>query len=621
MRTKKSLLALALSSAFLAACTNTDSTASSNANNTATEVVAEQNAAVAETESQRLNAFFEKVFMDTVMRSPQMQTYLGIRKDYDKWDEFTEQRSAEDLQFAKDNLAALAEFDYDKLDDQTKISYQLAKSSLEQEINSYKWRHHNYPVNQMFGIHSNIPSMLINQHTIANSKEANDYIGRLNGVEKVMQQLVEQLKIRENKGIIAPSFVFPHVIRDSQNLINGAPFTDGDDSTLFADFKSKVAKLDIDDSEKETLINDAKTALLSSVQSGYQHLIDYLIELEPKSTNDAGAWKFPNGAEYYNVALKRTTTTDLTAEQIHQIGLQEVARIHDEMRTIKDKVGFKGDLQAFMQFMRTDKQFYYPNTEQGKQRYLDEATYWIDDMKTRLDELFIVKPKADLVVKRVEAFREQSAGKAFYNRPAPDGSRPGIYYANLYDMEAMPTYQMEALAYHEGIPGHHMQLAISQELEGIPTFRKFASYTAYSEGWGLYSELLPKEIGLYENPYSDFGRLAMELWRACRLVVDTGMHTKKWTREQSIDYYVNNTPNAKSDAVKMVERHAVMPSQATAYKVGMLEILRMRDMAKEALGDKFDIREFHEVYLKNGPLPLDVMQTMMENYIKEKQGA
>ena len=242
-------------------------------------------------------------------------------------------------------------------------------------------------------------------------------------------------------------------------------------------------------------------------------------------------------------------------------------------------------------------------------------------MKSRLDELFIVKPKADLKVKAVEAFREKAAGKAFYQQPAPDGSRPGIYYANLYDMEAMPTYQMEALAYHEGIPGHHMQIAIAQELEDVPKFRKFGGYTAYVEGWGLYSELVPKEMGLYEDPYSDFGRLAMELWRACRLVVDTGIHAMKWTRQEGIDYYVNNTPNATSDGVKMVERHIVMPSQATAYKVGMLKILELREAAKEKLGDKFDIREFHDVVLKNGAVPLNVLEKFVDQWVAKKQAA
>lgn len=613
---KKSLIALTVSASLLAGC-------NSSGQNQTIEPKTEEAAVQAsvQTESQKLNTFFEKVFMDSVMRSPQFQTYLGIKDDYGKWDDNSEQAAAEELEITKQNLTALKAFDYDALDEQTKISYMLAEQQMQNSIDNHKWRYHNYPVNQMFGMHSNIPSFLINQHGVKSLDDANAYVSRLNGVDTVIEQLISGLKIREDKGIIAPSFVFPHVIRDSQNILVGAPFSTGEDSTLLADFRKKVDALEISDEEKTTLIADASHALVSSVQPAYQDLIDYLINLEPKSSADAGAWKFPNGLEYYNVALKKTTTTDLTADQIHQIGLDEVARIHDEMRVIKDSVGFDGDLQAFMQFMREDDQFYYPGTEEGKQRYLDEATAYIDNMKSRLDELFIVKPKADLVVKRVEAFREKSAGKAFYSSPAPDGSRPGMYYANLYDMKAMPVYQMEALAYHEGIPGHHMQLAISQELEGLPKFRKFSGFTAYSEGWGLYTEFLPKEIGLYEDPYSDFGRLAMELWRACRLVVDTGMHVKKWTREQGIEYYVTNTPNAKSDAVKMVERHAVMPSQATAYKIGMLKILELRDKAQNELGDKFDIREFHDVYLKNGPLPLFVVEDMVDRYIADKKGS
>ncbi|WP_394175363.1 DUF885 domain-containing protein [Thalassotalea litorea] len=613
---KKSLIALTVSASLLAGCNQTGQ------NQTATPKAEEAAAqASVQTESEKLNAYFEQVFMDSVMRSPQFQTYLGIKKDYGKWDDNSEQATAEELEITKKNLAALKAFDYDALDDQTKISYKLAEQQMQKSIDNHKWRYHNYPVNQMFGMHSNIPSFLINQHGVKSVEDATAYVSRLNGVDTVIEQLITGLKIREEKGIIAPSFVFPHVIRDSQNILVGAPFSEGEDSTLLADFRKKVDALEISDEEKTALINDASNALVTSVQPAYQDLIDYLINLEPKASPDAGAWKFPNGLEYYNVALKNTTTTNLTAEEIHQIGLDEVARIHDEMRVIKDKVGFEGDLQAFMQFMREDDQFYYPDTEEGKQRYLDEATAYIDNMKSRLDELFIVKPKADLVVKRVEAFREKSAGKAFYSSPAPDGSRPGMYYANLYDMKAMPIYQMEALAYHEGIPGHHMQLAISQELEGLPKFRKFSGFTAYSEGWGLYTELLPKEIGLYEDPYSDFGRLAMELWRACRLVVDTGMHVNKWTREQGIEYYVTNTPNAKSDAVKMVERHAVMPSQATAYKIGMLKILELRGKAKNELGEKFDIREFHDVYLKNGPLPLFVVEDMVDRYIADKKGA
>ncbi|GGE93108.1 MULTISPECIES: DUF885 domain-containing protein [Pseudoalteromonas] len=574
-----------------------------------------------QSEIDKANAFFEDTFNRDVMKSPVYQTYMGIKKDYDKWDDGSEERVLADFEQTKADLVALNAINRDLLDDATKVSYDLKKQDLENEIADFKWRHYNYPVNQMFGVHSMIPAFLINQHQIADVSDAKAYISRLNGVPAVIDQLITDLEVRADEGIIAPKFVFPHVIDSSKNILRGAPFNDGEDSTLLADFKRKVNALEIADSEKSALISDAEKALKAALKPSYTKLINFLAQLEKRADDRDGAWKFPDGEAFYNNALARTTTTDLTAKEIHSIGLAEVARIHDEMRAIKDKVGFKGDLKAFMQFMKTDKQFYYPNTAEGKQRYLDEATALIDNMKSRLDELFIVKPKADLKVKAVEAFREKAAGKAFYQQPAPDGSRPGIYYANLYDMEAMPTYQMEALAYHEGIPGHHMQIAIAQELEGVPKFRKFGGYTAYVEGWGLYSELVPKEMGLYEDPYSDFGRLSMELWRACRLVVDTGIHAMKWTRQQGIDYYVNNTPNATSDGVKMVERHIVMPSQATAYKVGMLKILELREAAKEKLGDKFDIREFHDVVLKNGAVPLNVLEKFVDQWVAKKQAA
>jgi uncharacterized protein (DUF885 family) len=572
-----------------------------------------------QSEIDKANAFFEDTFNRDVMSSPVYQTYMGIKKDYDKWDDNSEEKALKDLAQTKADLVTLNSIDRAQLDAATQVSYDLKKQDLEASIADFKWRYHNYPVNQMFGTHSMVPAFLINQHQISNVKEANDYIARLNGVPGVFDQLITGLEIRADKNIIAPKFVFPHVIDSSKNIIKGAPFEQGEDSTLLADFKRKVNALEIDQAEKDALISKATDALKTAVKPAYSKLINYIAQLEKRADDRDGAWKFPDGEAFYNNALKRTTTTDLTAKEIHAIGLAEVSRIHDEMRAIKDKVGFEGDLNAFMQFMKTDKQFYLANTEAGKAQYLSEAKGLIDNMKTRLDELFIVKPKADMIVKRVEAFREKAAGKAFYQQPAPDGSRPGIYYANLYDMEAMPTYQMEALAYHEGIPGHHMQIAISQELEGVPKFRKFGGYTAYIEGWGLYSELLPKEMGLYEDPYSDFGRLAMELWRACRLVVDTGIHAMKWTRQEGIDYYVNNTPNATSDGVKMVERHIVMPSQATAYKVGMLKILELREDAKMQLGDKFDIRQFHDVVLKNGPVPLNVLENFVSEWIASKQ--
>ena len=569
----------------------------------------------AQSESEKANALFEAIFMENIMASPIAQTYMGIKQDYDKWDDIGDEADARELARTKKQLAEVNQLDASKLDPQTRLSLTLLTQNLNNDIKDYQWRYHNYPVNQMHGGHSMIASFLINQHQITDVSDAKAYISRLNGVPKRLSQLQQALEVRADKGIIAPKFVFGYVISDSQNIIKGAPFDKGEDSALLADFRKKVNALSISEAEKAQLIADAEKALVSQVEPAYKTLIAYIKTLEAKADTRDGVWKLPDGEAFYNNALARTTTTHMTADEIHQLGLAEVERIHNEMRAIMKKVNFNGTLQEFFTFMRDDPQFYYPNTAEGKAAYLADATKLIDNMRSRLDEVFKVKPKAAMIVKQVEAFREKSAGKAFYEQPAPDGSRPGSYYANLYDMKAMPKYQMEALAYHEGIPGHHMQIAISQELKDIPKFRKFGGYTAYIEGWGLYSESFPKEMGLYADPYSDFGRLAMELWRACRLVVDTGIHAKQWTREQGIAYYVDNTPNAKSDAKKMVERHIVMPSQATAYKVGMIKLLELRHKAEKQLGDKFDIRDFHTLVLANGALPLDVLEEQVDQWI------
>jgi len=355
------------------------------------------------------------------------------------------------------------------------------------------------------------------------------------------------------------------------------------------------------------------------VKPAYEKLIAYTTQLEKKATEDDGCWKFPDGDEFYNAALERTTTTNLTADEIHEIGLKEVARIQGEMKEIMKKVHFKNDnLQDFFKFMREDKQFYFSNDSAGKKAYMAKAVEIINTMKAQLDKLFVTQPKAPIEVKAVEAFREKSATGAFYEEPALDGSRPGRYYINLYTMQDQPIYQMEALAYHEGIPGHHMQIAIAQELKNMPKFRKNGGNTAYQEGWALYSEQLGKEIGFYSDPYSDFGRLSMEIFRAARLVVDTGIHRKKWSRKKAIDYFLANIPNPEGDCIKEIERYIVWPSQATGYKIGMLKILELREKAKKELGDKFSLKEFHEVILTNGPLPLSLLEENVNNWIKSK---
>ncbi|MBL4803104.1 MAG: DUF885 domain-containing protein [Emcibacter sp.] len=574
-----------------------------------------------QTESDRLNAYFEKTFMREVMDSPEFQTYLGIKKDYGKWDVRTEEKAAADYARVINDLKDLtADFEYNKLDAATQLSYRLAERMLKEQIEGYQWRYHGYPVNQMFGWQSDIPAFMINFHRVTSLEDAEAYISRLEGVKETADQRMAGMTRNQEKGILPPKFVFAHVKGDAKNIITGAPFNDGDDSTLLADFKKKVMELELDDADLVAdLIKRAEAALLTSVKPAYEDLIALLGRQEAVAGTDDGVWRLPEGEAFYKYRLREITSTEMTASEIHQLGLDEVARIHGEMRDIMKQVNFKGSLQDFFEFTRKDEQFYYPETDAGKKAYLDKATQLIDTMKGRLDDVFVSKPKADLIVKAVEAFREKSAGKAFYSRPAMDGSRPGIYYANLYKMSEMPTYQMEALAYHEGIPGHHMQIAIMQELEDIPKFRKFSGYTAYVEGWGLYSEYLPKEMGFYSDPYSDFGRLAMEIWRACRLVVDTGLHDKKWTREQAITYLATNTPNPKGDVIKAIERYIVMPGQATAYKIGMIKIQQLRKRAELALGDKFDLRDYHEVILRDGALPLSTLEDNVNEWIAAQQ--
>ena len=569
--------------------------------------------------SEAVVSLLDELFMEELKESPEYMTYLGMRERYDEWDDRSDAARDKQLEMTKRHLAIVKAIDQSNLNDAAKLNIAMFIEQSEQQVEADKWRYHSYPINQMRGVHSMIPSFLINQHLIADSAEAQAYIGRIAHTTGVIDQLLEQLKVREEKGIVPPKFVFPLVLKAIDNIISGAPFSEGDDSTILADFSQKVRAINLSADETDKLIADARAALQNNLAPSYQKLRSYLTELEAGADDKDGVWKFPEGEAFYNFALKRTTTTDLTANEIHDIGLAEVARIQNEMREIMQKVGFAGDLKAFFDFTRNDAQFYYPETAEGKQAYIDEATALINTMKGRLDELFITKPKADLLVKAVEPFREASAGQAFYQSPAPDGSRPGTYFANLYRMSDMAKYQMESLAYHEGIPGHHMQISIAQELENMPKFRLFGGYTVFSEGWGLYSELVPKEIGMYSDPYADFGRLSGELYRACRLVVDTGIHAKRWSREKALAYMADNVPHSEGYNVRQIERYIVMPSQATAYKIGMLKILELRATATEALGDKFDIRQFHDVVLRDGSVSLSILENNVKKWIAETQ--
>jgi len=581
-----------------------------------TEVVASSQLD-AMSEHERLNAYLAEVYEENLTRRPFTASYLGRKDRQGEWNSQSEAFQDEERTITNQRLAELDGFDREALPPAGQLSLDLYQMSLERSQMMDDFRHHQYAIHQYRGAHTSIPSSLINIHSIQSIADAEAYIDRLNNVRTVMDEMIEQLSIRADKGLQLVDWMYPKIKVSATNVITGQPFDDSDkESPVWSDFQTKVRALELPESEEARLINGARDALIGSFKPAYLDFIATVDQSAADASSNDGVWRFPNGAEYYQRLLKWFTTTDLTADEVHELGLQNVARIHGEMRAIQEQVGFEGSLQEFFVFVRENQDLRYPNTDEGRADYLEAARDAISRMEERLPDYFGILPKAEMVVKRVEPFREQNAGKAFYQSPPPDGSRPGIYYANLYDMSAMPKTDLEALAFHEGLPGHHLQRAITAELKGVPDVQRYLSFTAFSEGWGLYTEQLAHEMGFYEDPYSRFGQLAMELWRAARLVVDTGIHHKRWTREEAIDYLVSNTPNAEYDCIKAIERYIAMPGQATAYMIGKLRIVELRDMAQEALGEQFDIRAFHDTVLGAGAVPLDQLEANVQQLIQ-----
>lgn len=606
--TKYVLLA---TTALLAACSSTNGEINSvSANSQAVE--AEQ-VEVDSDINTRLSAFFDDYDQIELANSPISKSFRGIKDaDYGKLDDPSDVAAVEEYERGQEALVVMeAEFDESQLNDASKLSYRLFQVRAERSREAFPFRRNSYIFDQMNGAQSQIPAFMINIHRVTNKADAEAYVSRLNASGPFFESLVAQSAERANDGIIVPDWVFPYVINDTKNVITGAPFDTGADSPMYADLKKKVNALSISDAEKADLIARGREALTGSLAPAYQKLIAEMERQQKMAVDGDGVWRFKDGEAYYAERLKNYTTTDLTADEIHQIGLDNVARIHGEMRKIMAQVGFEGSLQDFFTHLRTSDQYFHTSRED----YLAEANAKLAEMEKKLPEFFNTLPKAPFVIKPVEAFREKSAGKAFYQRPAPDGSRPGTYYVNLYDLKGMSKTELEALAYHEALPGHHLQLAIQTELGDLPAFRKFGGVTAYSEGWGLYTEELGKDMGFYQDPYSDFGRLGMELWRACRLVVDTGIHDKRWSREKAIKYLTDNTPNPDSDIRKAIERYIVYPGQATAYMIGKLKIMELRAKSQKELGDKFTMGDFHDIILRSGPVPLNIMEERVNDWI------
>ena len=628
MRVKLSATATALA-LILAACGETSAPQQGNnpeAGAETTETAAATDAEI-EAETARLNAWFDEKYEEQVMMSPIRLTFLGRKERNDEIDDMSYEAAQEQLQWRLDTLAEMeANFDYDKLTPEAKNSWDIWKYQTEQAEEGMEYFYNGFTFDQMNGAQSFLPTVLIQFHRVDNEADMEAYISRISEGARAGNQLLEIAKESASRGVETPDFALEGVIDQSRKVITGAPFTDGEASDLWADVQMEISNLqeagEIDEARAEELMAAAETALTEDFEPAYENLIAWAeAELEDAPENPTGLTSQPGGAEYYNYRLKVSTTTNLTADEIHEIGLQEVERLQGEMEAVKEEFGFDGTLQEFFVYLREntdDRELYYENNDAGADQYIADATAAIDNIEGQLPDYFGILPKADLIVKRVEPFREQDGAAQHYYPGTPDGSRPGTYYAHLSDMTSMPKRELEVIAYHEGLPGHHMQISIAQELQDIPQFRTQAGFTAYSEGWGLYSERLASEMpGTFQTPQSEFGRLGSEIWRAIRLVVDTGLHSKGWTEEEAWEYFTENAAVTDQQARSEIQRYIVMPGQATAYKIGMIKILELREMAREELGDDFDIRGFHDTILGGGALPLELLERRVNTWIED----
>ena len=623
--TARSTLAIALALALplgLSACSrDTGSTG------TASEQASVPDAATIQAESARLNTWFDARYEEQLQFSPIQLTFLGRKELYDQIDDMSEAATRKQLEWLEASVREMeSQFDYRKLDPETQLSWDLWKKQYEGARDALPFLAHGYPFEQMNGMQSMAATFMISFHKVENEQDYLAYISRLQKLGGAFDQLLERARASAAAGILPPKFALEGVIDQSRKVITGAPFDSGADSALWADAQAKADALvedgSVDAARAEELKAQARAALLDSLKPAYERVIGFAGgELPNALDNPTGVGQtHPDGAAFYAAQLKRHTSTGMSADQIHELGLSEVARLRGELEKVQQQLGVEGDLQAFFRQVQADPRRLYPNTDAGRQGYIDDATARIDNIKQHLPEYFGLLPRADLVVRRVEAFREQPGAAQHYYPGTPDGSRPGIYYAHLSDMDAMPKTELEVIAYHEGLPGHHMQISIAQELTGVPKFRTQQFDTAYTEGWGLYSEWLAKEMpGTYQDPYSEYGRLMSEMWRAIRLVVDTGMHARGWTEQQAVDYFRANSSVPDAAIRSEVRRYLVIPGQATAYKVGMIRIQELRRKAEAELGERFDIRGFHDTVLGGGAMPLDLLERRVDAWIAQRK--
>ncbi|MEO7935694.1 MAG: DUF885 domain-containing protein [Dokdonella sp.] len=573
----------------------------------------------------KIDWFYGRVFGQFALQSPQMLSGMRILPPWadfysDKLDDASPEHADRMAAMVKDDLDMLHRYDRDALDEDGKLSYDALDFFLKDQVEGEQFRYNDFPVNQMFGVQSNLPSFMADTHQVNNASDADNYIKRLDLFPQHFGQVIEGLKLREDKGAIPPKFTVDKVL-DQMNAFIAMPVAE---NMLYTSFKEKLGKLDgahaISQSAQDELLKRAAASIDSKVYPAYRELIAYFTALQPKATQNLGAWSLPNGDAYYAWCVRSHTTTDMTPAQVHELGLSEVARISAEMDTILREQGLtEGSIGARVQQLARQPEQMYPNTPEGKKEMIARYQAILDEVNANLGDAFNRRPKLGVEVKPVPAFSEKTAPGAYYQGGAFDGSRPGVFYANMRDPGETPKFAMRTLAYHEGIPGHHFQITIAQELNGVPFFRRVLPFTAYSEGWALYAERLAWELGFEKDPLDNLGRLRDEMMRAVRLVVDSGIHYKHWTREQAITYMLENTGMGEGDVTAEIERYFVNPGQALAYKAGMLKILALREKSKQELGDKFKLSEFHDQVLTHGALPLSLVERVINDWIAKKK--
>jgi uncharacterized protein (DUF885 family) len=575
----------------------------------------------AETEERRLNAWLDAQYAELLDRSPMAIAYAGGKDRYDEIDDMSEEAAFRTLDWQRRSIEEMsAKFDRGKLGEQGQLSWDLWIFQYREAAMLWEVRRNAYVFNQMSGPQTSIPQFLMQIHRVDEPADMDAYIARIGGVARAELQLLEIAKRNATLGVRLPRFAYEMMIPQVRALVGGEPFGGEGHSPVWADAVAKIDSLQqagkIDTAQAGQYREELREALLSKWQPAFDQLAEWFESELPKAAVTAtGVGGTPGGKDFYRAALETSTTTTMTADEIHEIGLREVARIRGEMEIVKDQAGFDGSLPEFFGFIREGDQFYEPNTDAGRQNFLDAATRYVENMKSVLPLYFNRRPKADVIVKRVEPYREIPGGSAHYSFSTSDGTRPGVFYLHLINMRSHPKPFLEATVYHEALPGHHLNFAIARELDDIPNFRKYLYINAYQEGWGLYAEQLAKVMGGYKDPYSDFGRLTAEIWRAVRLVVDTGMHDKGWTEDQAVEYMAANTALSTDQIRSEIRRYLVMPGQATGYMIGLLELERLRQKAEREMGDKFDLRRFHDVILDQGQMPFDLLERRIDRHI------